>query len=106
MTQNIKNFIENGEKEFEEKFGFLNNIIESHCIIGAKEWNWGKEIKRFIYSRQISLIKMIVEMVESEKKNMASVSDIDNEIYQAQHLGYKTALDTISSKLKTLTDGK
>ena len=61
MTQNIKNFIENGEKEFEEKFGFLNNIIESHCIIGAKEWNWGKEIKRFIYSRQISLIKMIVE---------------------------------------------
>jgi hypothetical protein len=50
MNQNIKNFIENGEKEFERLYG----------AGGAPDIR--PDIKQFISSRQISLIKMIVEM--------------------------------------------
>ena len=95
MNQNIKNFIEEGEKEFDK--------IE---ITGIGEWKTSADrnnIKQFISSRQISLIKMIVEMVESEKKEtrfldngtMSVVGNWANPVFNS-------ALDTISSKLKEL----
>jgi len=67
MTNQIKNFIEEGEKLKEE----YNNFMESPAI--ENDWDSVKDgsfnwwIEKFS-SRQISLIKMIVEMVESEKK--------------------------------------
>jgi len=96
---NLKNFIEEGEKEFDRKF-----VV--HCSDGdllGKDDDGGKEVKRcknFISSRQISLIKMIVEMVESEKRDQYDFG-IQDPAYAEQE-GFNQALDTISSKLKTL----
>lgn len=64
MNQNIKNFIEEGEKEFDKEFS--NVIWQEQCIQGSyvlsyKEKEAPNRLKHFISSRQISLIKMIVE---------------------------------------------
>ena len=91
MTQNIKNFIEEGEKE-------LLNIIGETTLV--KDENWAtknkEDIKQFISSRQISLIKMIVEENNKAKLGKEYTGSIDFK------LGYNTAIDTISSKLKEL----
>lgn len=92
MNQNIKNFIEEGEKEFDK--------IE---ITGIGEWKTSADrnnIKQFISSRQISLIKMIVEMCEEESEILNAYSSDD--LQDARNSGGIQALDTISSKLKTL----
>lgn len=88
-------------KEFDEEFDNRkvvgDRIFKDYCPY-LKE-----DIKSFISSRQISLIKMIVEMVESEKKEtrfldngtMSVVGNWANPVFNS-------ALDTISSKLKEL----
>jgi hypothetical protein len=101
MTNQIKNFILEGEKELKDsllnEWGVDNRASDSFD-------NW---IIKKSSSRQISLIKMIVEMVESEKKEEYLYHD---EYYHSNHecdvLTHNQALDTISSKLKELTDGK
>ena len=103
-------------------------------LLGGKNDDDGKEVKRlkkFISSRQISLIKMIVEMVESEKKerpirsleelalgmakfenlseeDKVKVKNKDNGFYikNVEYVVHNQTLDTISSKLKAITDGK
>jgi len=100
MTNQIKNFIEEGDKEFEEiserqifllngKKGTLKNTIIYESL--------KKDRKQFA----ISLIKKIVEMMESEKKD-----DTPEEHFDLTQTGFNQALDTISSKLLALTDGK
>ena len=131
MTQNIKNFIEEGEKELMKRF--VTRCSDGD-LLGGKNDNDGKEVKRlkkFISSRQISLIKMIVEMVESEKKerpirsleelalgmakfenlseeDKVKVKNKDNGFYikNVEYVVHNQTLDTISSKLKAITDGK
>jgi hypothetical protein len=84
MNQNIKNFIEEGEKLLDEKFPNSKNLPEyetvsgkdSYCLL-KHEWNgngWTlipvrEDIKQFISSRQILLIKMIVEMCCKDCQN-------------------------------------
>jgi len=111
MTNQIKNFIEEGKKELREYFDI--NLKPKHN--GIKDLD--REILvNFISSRQISLIKMIVEMVESEKKDTMVINTNPG----GSNAGCKTcggqencqcemynqALDTISSKLLELTNGK
>ena len=91
MNNKIKNFIEEGEKEFEEKFFIDNGKIPVEEYV---------DIKQFISSRQISLIKIIVEMVESEKEKVPSKDD--DSIYPIVVEEINKKLDTISSKLKDL----
>ena len=64
---NIKEWLQQGEKEFEEKFCsiydtpvFVDNgiLTKTYPLLNTKN---GNDIKQFISSRQISLIKMIVE---------------------------------------------
>jgi len=120
MTKNIKNFIEEGEKEsFEE--------LKKQCA-GHYDVSLPPEVLSWHSSRQISLIKMIVEMVESEKKDKVSSCCGLRETY-CKHTRqqmicdcgggacpcgnpsklvfndikvHNQALDTISSKLKEL----
>ena len=102
MTQQIKNFIEEGEKSFDKKWVKL-----------FEEGSWpmiGIELKQFISSRQISLIKMIVDMVESEKKCNKTAyikyTEPTEWDFTEEDKKINQALDTISSKLLELTDGK
>ena len=136
MNQNIKNFIDEGEKADLEYFAELehirwskwqnylhsflvwNNDIKGWVLPHEKKEHWQSQIntpyqllsekekdsdrdqvipylKRFS-SRQISLIKMIVEMVESEKYTGKSELELD------AYKGFNKGLDTISSKLKEL----
>jgi predicted sugar kinase len=91
MTNQIKNFIENVENEFEEKFGKFNFSINIK--------NWHKQ-------RQISLIKMIVEIVESEIDRNIKIDKMqdglktENKVDTSVFL--ETLKDTISSKLKEI----
>ncbi len=115
MNQNLKNFIEEGEKEFDEKFINLCSIVipptGNHKDIDRKE-----EVKQFISSRQISLIKMIVEIVEGGKKPKPTKPAVDElgrpnlspteQFERTEDRGFNKGLDTISSKLKEVTDGK
>ena len=131
MNQNIKNFIEESEKELMKRF--VTRCSDGD-LLGGKNDDDGKEVKRlkkFISSRQISLIKMIVEMVESEKKerpirsleelalgmakfenlseeDKVKVKNKDNGFYikNVEYVVHNQTLDTISSKLKAITDGK
>ena len=83
MNQNIKNFIEEGVEDFEKDL--RQQLISGFVLEYPKVVEMYKLLK-------ISIIKMIVE-----------------EIIEIQKLPYVTMmerLDTISSKLKELTDGK
>ncbi|MFA5652455.1 MAG: hypothetical protein WC933_03770 [Candidatus Paceibacterota bacterium] len=143
MNNQIKNFIEEGEKADLEYFAELehirwskwqnylhsflvwNNDIKGWVLPHEKKEHWQSQIntpyqllsekekdsdrdqvipylKRFS-SRQISLIKMIVEMVESEKKEYTPT--YPNPVYYQDALAKNCndTLDTISSKLKSLT---
>jgi len=97
MTNQIKNFIEEGEKEFDKLFD-----KQFHATY--------QDAKQFISSRQISLIKMIVEMVESEKKCNKTAyikyTEPTEWDFTEEDKKINQALDTISSKLLELTDGK
>ncbi len=92
--ENIKNFILEGEEEFDKEF------TEVSCECGARDLFDFSKVKQFISSRQISLIKMIVEMVESEKYTGKSELELD------AYKGFNQALDTISSKLSSLVNGE
>lgn len=64
MNKSIKNFILEGEKEFEEKYDCIISDSQSD-IYGDRISSFrSQQIKDFLYSRQISLIKIIMEMVE------------------------------------------
>lgn len=118
MTQNIKNFIEEGEKEFEEKFceapAISGSITDSDecCTCGEdlglemydafeKGYEMAtSDIKEWHSSRQISLIKMIVESIKSEKVEVEyGTPELEQQYWDR---GFNSALDTISSKLKEL----
>ena len=94
MTNQIKNFIEEGEKEYEEKF--CHNLDDTEGVLSFYETTQAENVKQFISSRQISLIKMIVEMMESEPIYTKTFSP---EIRLIN-------LDTISSKLKKVYEEK
>ena len=112
-NSSIKNYIEEGEKEFEEKFCtiydtpvFVDSGIlkETYPLLNTKN---GNEIKQFISSRQISLIKMIVEMVESEPIEKAHTYASENaDLYEGFERGQGSFKHTILDKLSELTDGK
>ena len=132
MTQNIKNFIEEGEPLFNEKFGmYTRQVAISQTPDDIKNnlpilyTDISNELKQFIFSRQISLIKMkdqefqdklkmIIDMIKSKKKKKKSKKPCPDEIIGCYVYHYETklsnkdksfnqALDTISSKLKELT---
>ena len=103
MTNQIKNFIEEGEKELIQKVQELEpsgfNILSPASDNGyyldedkAKEW---------YHSSQISLIKMIVGMVESEKKVILSKRDEEDSVYINE---YNKGLETIIRQLSNLRD--
>lgn len=118
MNQNIKNFIEEGEKEFDALYErTLDAGYESVEGLGdTKEHDKVYEdFKQFISSRLISLIKMIVEERDNQiKSRIANIfaSKYENEPRVSERIeraimsvfedkNYEP-LDTISSKLKTL----
>ena len=78
----IKEWLQQGEKEFDEKFTYMGRNQADQL---DRIWNGRVTIpsmKQFISSRQISLIKMIVDMVEelpaftsTSDKTMGKVSD-------------------------------
>ena len=120
MTNQIKNFILEGEKEFDKEFVSSDGtyILDSNLHLANGDIiNTPTQLKQFISSRQISLIKMIVEMVESEKKIDPIKNGMDRgynpRAYDRErketiiyNKGNNQALDIISSKLSELTDGK
>ncbi len=111
MENQIKNFIEEGEKEFNkeieklndiyydtdgyEKLKFYlktsNNLLCRSEVYPETQYELDPDkIKQFISSRQISLIKMIVE----------EINDIN--FYSWNEETQRMIKDTISSKLKEL----
>ncbi len=108
--ENIKNFIEEGEKEFEEKFLYwvvLGSTLNDGSIRRFKAVEPdAEEVIKFISSRQISLIKMIMEMVESGKKEVYFLNYKEDSIENAENRGNNQVLDTISSKLSSLVNGE
>ena len=103
MNKNIKNFIEEGEKELKGRFAMKDwDIYIEHATLV-------EDIQKFISSRQISLIKMIVEMVESEKVKRLGLNNKmkDDRFHDRLEINHDISvhnktLDTISSKLKEL----
>lgn len=109
----IKNLIkeERNENElavfWDKMTSYLPKSIERSALGDEKIFIAFKEtypdIKKHI---KISLIKMIVEMVESEKRTILDKIDAeDNKYWKANRnndIGFNKALDTISSKLKEL----
>lgn len=98
--ENIKNFILEGEEEFDKEF------TEVSCECGARDLFDFSKVKQFISSRQISLIKMIMEMVESGKKEVYFLNYKEDSIENAENRGNNQALNTISSKLSSLVNGE
>jgi len=137
MNQNIKNFIEEGEKELLEELAELEhqqwcdwsrNLRTTEKLTPERIMRWeelwinykdlpedqkesdrkyARKVLEKSSSRQISLIKMIKDMVESEKKDALDktrdkiVKDGYGYLYE-RLIGHNIALDTISSKLTSL----
>ena len=113
MENQIKNFIEEERNESElavfwdKMASYLPKSIERSALGDEKIFIAFKatypEIKKHI---QISLIKMIVEMVESEKEEEHKAYDCENfescAMFTRHTRSYNQALDTISSKLKSI----
>jgi len=127
MTNQIKNFIEEGEKErTDSELAIFWNEIATYLPKSYERSALGDE-KIFIAFKQaypqlkkhiqISLIKIIVEHYESKIPHYATgecePTATDKEIEDMKHWsnGWNACrerfiLDNISSKLKDLTDGK
>lgn len=120
MTQNIKQFIEEGEKSIEKlakNYANASYLVSEESHDEIEEIQALKQLKQFISSRQISLIKMIVERMKEEiwayhklnnewlKKYNVS-EELEKELNEMFMHSHNEPLDTISSKLKELTDGK
>ena len=74
MTNELKNFIKEDEKEFEEKFEH-SKTCQSYKRLGEDEYYCMlKNIKDWHKQRQISLIKMIVGDLESNPNEDGSIS--------------------------------
>ena len=105
MNQNIKNFILEGEKEFDDVFKNTQRmnldipIINSETLI---ESTHRKKLKQFISSRQISLIQMIVDMCEYNKSGLFDEETNTILPMNDQDKYNNQAIDTISSKLKEI----
>jgi ribosomal protein S20 len=100
-NSSIKNFIDE-EKKIEEEF---IEILEYGKDLNSEEvWTDLEKIqwlRKSMKSRQISLIKMIVEMVESEKKENV------NELYgnvNSEIDSFNQAIETIIRQLSNLRD--
>ena len=110
MTNQIKNFIDE-EKKIEEEFieilEYGKDLTSEEVWTDLEKIQW---LRKSMKSYKISLIKMIVEMVESEKNGYTEYREKGSDEFEKAELlrgqGYNTAIDTISSKLKTLNDGK
>lgn len=72
MENNIKNFIEEGEKEFDKRFPSIESYSQRS---GDYTEAPIPHIKAFISSRQISLIKMIVESINQYKMYYNPIGD-------------------------------
>ena len=99
MNKSIKNFIKEGEKKFEEFYDKYNS--ENGGLLYPNRTK--DKLKQFISSRQISLIKMIVEEISKTPTTTTSDKMPPFRVYEMTGKEFK---DTISSKLKELTDGK
>lgn len=114
MTQNIKNFIEEGEKELIEFISDLQKTYPLQHITPHPQYEL--DIRNKAKSIQISLIKMIVDVVKDMRlKNENAIDKLEevderaritNLLNENLQIGYQLALQDISSKLKELTDGK
>jgi chloramphenicol O-acetyltransferase len=96
MTQNIKNFIEEGEKELLEKFKYLNIEVPENCpkLDVVSLCNRIKEDRKEF---AISLIKMIVEdFIEKYKEAEKEIGETRETSFILGRL----------IKLSELTDGK
>jgi hypothetical protein len=112
MPNKIKNFIEEGSelrefltKEVETIYDMVSimNPQSKAEFVAVALPNLATNTFHRNNSRQISLIKMIVEMVESEKKKEYLYHDEDfHSNHECDVLTHNQALDTISSKLKAL----
>ena len=94
MTQNIKQFIEEGEKELIEFISDLQKTYPLQHITPHPQYEL--DIRNKAKSIQISLIKMIVEEINKESEKFLGSEKYLSEIGQ----GVKEFKDTISSKLK------
>lgn len=68
MNQNIKNFIEEGEKSIEKlakNYADASYLVSEESHDEIEEIQALKQLKQFISSLQISLIKMIVDSLEN-----------------------------------------
>jgi hypothetical protein len=93
MNQNIKNFIENGEKEFERLYG----------AGGAPDIR--PDIKQFISSRQISLTAFLIKMiVEGTREKIQE--DLDAGGFNMICSNETTFKNYVMGVLSELTDGK
>jgi hypothetical protein len=96
MTQQIKNFIEEGEMELHNfRFSNRNELVCIAC--NSRDFVCKNCIKQFISSRQISLIKMIVD------DNIKTIENLKNNYYNENR--DKGVCQSIIGVLK-LTDGK
>lgn len=110
MNESIKNFILEGEKEFEEKINKFPHWGDEVYSPGDEEFivelnSVGvEELKQFISSRQISLIKMIVESIKLPEYDHSKCP------IKETCIGYQNAesdLENIKAELLSeLTDGK
>lgn len=119
--EQIKQFIEEGEKNFSKIFPLQYWATENYpgdSRDGELNFTrWTEEatniakfradlIKQFISSRQTQLIQKIIEMVERENKKVIVNMLQDDEVFQDKGMdgvkGFNQALSTITSKLSEL----
>lgn len=99
---------EEWEEEYNDRFGFLKNIIESHCIVGAVRINWGEDIKSFIKSEKEKSRQEVLREVRDLKDNIMGIivknSEGVTENLNNRQAGYadRVYLNSVEQELKDL----
>lgn len=102
MNESIKNFIQQGEKEFDIKC--YESYVKDGFLTKDLDDDWRIDnllVKQFISSRQISLIKMIVERTREKIQE-----DLDAGGFNMICSNESTFKNYVMGVLSELTDGK
>jgi len=65
------------EQEYNDRFGFLDSIIEKRCIPGDKGTNFGHEIREFIRAEMNCRDALISSQAEEIKKLQIKCANLD-----------------------------
>lgn len=101
----MKKNIDKIKQEYNDRFGFLKNLVERHAIAGSKKWNWGEIMEKWIEQKlqeayeagkkEVEKEQLINKLVSEVMENKARIIDDFFKAYIASRIDEKDFIKKI-----------